>query len=125
MFEIHLGVPEMERLWNDLERKHEEGSASKGDEKLRKQLGKAMLLLSKDPRHPGLHSHEISSLTARYGQKVWESYLENDTPRAGRLFWCYGPGKGQITLIGLEPHPEDKSAGYRKVTLSAMGKEIT
>ena len=26
---------------------------------------------------------EISSLTARYGQKVWQSYLENDTPKAG------------------------------------------
>ena len=104
MFEIHLGIPEMEELWNDLQKK----------QKLRRQMGKAMALLSGNPRHPGLHSHEISSLTARYGQKVWESYLENDTPKAGRIFWCYGPGKGDITIVGLEPHPEDKSNGYRK-----------
>ena len=97
MFEIHLGIPEMEELWNNLENKHQSGSSTKAEEKLRRQMGKAMVLLSGNPRHPGLHSHEISSLTARYGQKVWESYLENDTPKAGRIFWCYGPDKGSIT----------------------------
>ena len=124
MFEIHLGVPEMEELWNELEKKHRSGSANKAEEKLRKQMGKAMALLSGNPRHPGLHSHEISSLTAKYGQKVWESYLENDTPKAGRIFWCYGPYKSCITIIGLEPHPDDKVAGYRRITLSSMGKEM-
>lgn len=70
MFEIHLGVPEMEELWNGLEKKHKDGSSAKPEEKLRRQMGKAMALLSQNPRHPGLHSHEISSLTARYSQKV-------------------------------------------------------
>lgn len=88
MFEIHLGIPEMEELWNRLEKRHLSGSATKAEEKLRRQMGKAMALLSRNPR---LHSHEITSLTARYGQKVWESYLENDTPKAGRIFWCNGP----------------------------------
>ena len=123
MFEIHLGVPEMEELWKSLQKRHQDGTATKEEEKLRRRMGKAMAFLSDNPRHPGLHSHEISSLTARYAQKVWESYLENDTPKAGRIFWCYGPGKGDITIVGLEPHPEDKSNGYRKVTLSSMGKE--
>ncbi len=76
MFEIHLGIPEMEKLWNDLEKKHRDRSATKQEEKLRKQMGKAMALLSGNPRHPGLHSHEISSLTTRYGLKVWESYSQ-------------------------------------------------
>lgn len=124
MFKIHLGVPEMEELWNMLEKKHTDGSANKAEEKLRRQMGKAMALLSGDPKHPGLHSHEITSLTARYGHKVWESYLENNTPKAGQIFWCYGPDKGDITVIGLDPHPEDKSNGYKKIRLSAMGKEI-
>ena len=101
MFEIHLGIPEMEELWNNLQKKHQDGTATKKEEKLRKQMGKAMALLSGNPRHPGLHSHEISSLTARYGQKVWQSYLENDTPKAGRIYWCYGPEKGGITIVGL------------------------
>ena len=123
MFEIHLGIPEMEELWNSLSEKIHNGSAKKNDIKLYKQLGKAMFLLQNDPRHPGLNSHEISSLTARYGMKVFESYLENNTPKAGRIFWVYGPKKKDITIIGLEPHPDDKSNAYKKVTLSSMGEE--
>ena len=90
-----------------------------------RQMGKAMYLLSQNPRHPGLQSHEITSLTARYGIKVWESYLENNTPGAARIFWAYGPEKGDITIIGLEPHPNDaKGNAYKKITLSQMGKEV-
>ena len=124
MFEIHLGIPEMEELWNCLSTKVHDGSAKKNEIKLYKQLGKAMVLLQNDPRHPGLNSHEISALTARYGIKVFESYLENNTPKAGRIFWVYGPKKKDITIIGLEPHPDDKSNAYKKVTLSSMGKEV-
>ncbi len=124
MYQIHLGIPEMEELWNRLCAKHKDGSANKDEEKLRSKMGKAMRHLAENPRYPGLHSHEITALTARYGQRVWESYLENDTPKAGRIFWCYGPNQGDITIIGLEPHPDDKSNAYRKVTLSSTGKEI-
>ena len=121
MYSIHMGVPEMETLWNDLRNKVRQGVATKKRIKMYKQLGKAMRLLSNDPRYPGLQSHEIDALTARYGMKVWESYLENNTPAAGRIFWVYGPNQGDITIIGLEPHPNDKSNAYRKVTLSEMG----
>ena len=124
MFEIHLGIPEMEELWNSLSEKVHDGSAKKNEIKLYKRMGKAMALLSDNPRHPGLNSHEISSLTARYGMKVFESYLENNTPKAGRIFWVYGPDKKGITIIGLEPHPDDKSNAYKKVTLSSMGEEV-
>ena len=122
-YEIHLGIPEMHEQWQNLNRKHGDGTATKKEEKLRKQMGKAMYLLSQDPRYPGLRSHEIPPLSARYGVKVWESYLENDTPGAGRIFWVYGPNKGDITIIGLEPHPDDKSNAYKKITLSSMGKQ--
>ena len=122
-YDIHLGIPEMDELWQNLNRKHADGSANKKDEKLRKQMGKAMWLLSQDPRHPGLRSHEIPPLSARYGTKVWESYLENDMPGSGRIFWVYGPDQGDITIIGLEPHPDNKSNAYKKVTLSATGKQ--
>ena len=85
-YRIHLGIPEMLEFWQTLERKHNDGTASKKEERVRKQLGKTMYLLSQNSRHPGLHSHEITALTARYGMKVWESYLENNTPGAGRVF---------------------------------------
>ena len=124
MFEIHLGIPEMEKLWNSLLEKVHDGSAKKDEIKLYRQLGKAMALMQDNPRYPGLNSHEISSLSARYGMKVFESYLENNTPRAGRIFWVYGPKKKDITIIGLEPHPNDKSNAYKKITLSSIGKEV-
>ena len=124
MYEIHMGIPEMIEFWDSLKDKVKAGKANKREEKLYKLVGKAMYHLSQNPRYPGLQSHEIASLSARYGMKVWESYLENNTPSAGRLFWVYGPSQGDITIIGLEPHPNDKSNAYKKITLSQMGKEV-
>lgn len=113
MFSLRLGVPEMEALWKELTAKANNAV-----------LGKAMALLANDPKHPGLHSHEIESLSRRYGIKVWQSYLENKTSGAGRIYRIYGLETGEITIIGLEPHPEDKKKdGYEKVRLSASGKE--
>lgn len=119
-----MGVPEMEEFWEKLEVKVKSGASSKSEEKLYRKIGKALVLLSRDPRYPGLNSHEISSLTARYGQKVWESYLENKKPAAGRIFWTYGPGQGDITIVAIEPHPDDKSTAYKKITLSDMGEVL-
>lgn len=116
MFKIRLGVPEMETLWAHLS-SGATGATLNGEEaRLHRKWGKAMALLTGNPRHPGLHSHEIEPLTRRYGIKVFQSYLENRTPKADRMYWIYGPGTGEITVIGLEPHPEDsKKAGYQKV----------
>ena len=124
MYNIRMGIPEMEAFWNELCAKVNSGTANKDDVILHKKLGKALLGLSKNPRHPGLESHEISSLSKRYGMKVWQSYLENKTPKAGRIFWVYGPNRMDITIIGLEPHPEDKSNAYNKITLSSMGNPL-
>ena len=123
-YAIHMGVPEMEAFWNALRAKVKSKQANKTEQKRYKQMGKALRLLSENPRYPGLHSHEITALTARYGMKVWESYLENNTPAAGRIFWVYGPEQGDITVIGLEPHPNDKANAYNKITLSQMGEEV-
>ena len=114
MYTIHLGIPEMKALWDELKDKVNTNTANGQEEKLYKRFGKAMYLLS------GLHSHEITELTSRYGLKVWESYLENNTPSAGRIFWVYGPERADITIIALEPHPNDKSNAYRKITLSDL-----
>ena len=39
-----------------------------------------------------------------------------------RIYWVYGPEKDQITIIALEPHPNDsKNNAYRKIRLSKMG----
>jgi hypothetical protein len=74
--------------------------------------------LAHDPSYPGLKSHEIAELSDREGFRVWQSYIENNTPAAGRIYWTYGPNKGEITVLGVEPHPNDKSNAYSKIRLS-------
>lgn len=125
MYNIVMGIPEMRDFWDSLCAKVNSGSASKDEMKLYKKMGKAMYHISQNPRHTGLETHEISSLTKRYGMKVWQSYLENQTPATGRIYWVYGPDRGEITIIGLEPHPNDKSNSYDKITLSSTGERIS
>ena len=64
--------------------------------------------MSADPGYPSLQTHEIEPLSRRYGMKVWQSYLENKTSGAMRMYWVYSPDQKDITIIGLEPHSEDK-----------------
>lgn len=121
-FIVVMGFPEMETLWQDLLTKHNNNTLSKNELKLFKKFYKATHFLSLNPRHPGLNTHEIPILSNIYSKfinkktKVFQSYLENNTPAAGRLYWCYEPQKGYITIIGLEPHPEKNE--YIKITLS-------
>lgn len=123
MFNIRLGIPEMKEFWDSLKKKVKEKTASKDEVLLYQKLGKAMRLLSANPRHTGLHTHDIEALSKRYEMKVWESYLENNKPAAGRLFWVYAPNQNDITIIGLEPHPDAKKNAYKKNTLSAVDGE--
>jgi hypothetical protein len=110
----------MQAEWSRLVDGMKTGTLASGDRKLAKKLARAIQHLEVNPYHPGLQSHEIAALSARYGQRVFESYLENDTPGAGRIFWVYGPERHFITLIGLEPHPKDSRRGYARVLLSAL-----
>lgn len=120
-FEIRMGIPEMEALWSDLRQKHHAGIGNKKEEQLYKKWGSALKKLADNPMYPSLRTHEIEVLSDRYGMKVWQSYLENKTSGAMRMFWVYGPEKQQITIIGLEPHPEDKKNGaYDRINLSDL-----
>ncbi len=120
-FAIRMGIPEMQTLWSDLQTKYRNGTISKSEAELYKKLGKTLKLLSSNPRHPSLKTHDIAPLTQRYGVKVWQPYLENKTSGARRIFWVYGPNQSEITIIGLEPHPEDaKNGAYDRITLSDM-----
>ena len=76
------------------------------------QVRKALGFLEINPSHPGLHTHEFTSLTGAKGEKVFEAYAQNDTPGAYRIFWHYGPDeiKGRkrtpvITVVAITRHP--------------------
>lgn len=123
-FALRMGVPEMAELFGRLSTGLQDGTLSADETRLAKKLFKTLALLQENPRHNSLNSHEIEALSRRAGFKVFQSYLENRTPAAGRLFWAYGPAQGQITILSLEQHPEDtKRGGYDRVRLSSMPPE--
>jgi hypothetical protein len=84
--------------------KHTKASKAEG---LFKQVHQCIQKLLNDPRHPGLNTHKYDSLEHPYDRKqsVFEAYAQNQTPGAYRVFWCYGPKRGDITIIAITPHP--------------------
>ena len=72
-----------------------------------KQIKKTLGFLQTSPRHPSLQTLVFHSLQhpSQPREKVFEAYVQQHTPAAYRLFWCYGPRKGQITIIAITPHP--------------------
>ena len=73
--------------------------------KHRKVLKTIRILRDLGPAYPSLHSHKYQSLTGPNNEDIWESYVENQTPGAWRLFWCYARHPDVIILITVGPHP--------------------
>lgn len=76
-----------------------------------KKVRKALGLLQTDPLYPGLHSHRYHHFPGLEKDKVWDSYVENRTPGAWRIYWMYGPDEVRdgedipvITVLVIGPH---------------------
>jgi hypothetical protein len=85
---------DLSEIENDPSRKH-----------ILKALRKTLGLMETNLRHRSLNTHEFRSLTGPRGEKVFEAYVQQRTPSAYRVFWYYGPEKGQITIVAITPHP--------------------
>jgi hypothetical protein len=78
-----------------------------------KQIRKTLGYLETNIRSNSLQTHEFESLSRRYGIKVFEAYVQQNSPSAFRIFWHYGPdeidrnGKhiAIITILAITPHP--------------------
>ena len=116
-----MGVPGMEAAWNDLVARARCGKLDREETKSYRKLTKALAYLRENPRHNSLAWHEIDALSRKCGFRVFQSYLENRTPAAGRMFWAYGPDRGDITILGVEPHPEGHKRGaYARIKLASL-----
>jgi len=82
----------------------EELEKDKGLVKRLKAIRKTLGLLETNPRHPGLHTHKYHSLEGPGGEDFLEAYAEQSTPAAYRVFWYYGPSRGDITIVSITPH---------------------
>ncbi len=84
-------------------------SARKG---LLKQVNKTLGQLETNMRHPSLKTHEYDSLTGVRGERVWEAYVQHNTPGAYRVFFHCGPDSVEegkripvLTIVAITPHP--------------------
>ena len=67
---------------------------------------KALKYMQTDPRHGSLQSKPYQSLKGPEGEKVFESYAQQHTPGAYRIFWFYHPSrKKAIVILNIVPHP--------------------
>lgn len=116
-YTIRFGVPEMQAEWDFLNERYKKNILTRPEKEYFNKLVTALKHLGKNPKHPGFNSHEIKELSSLTGVKIFESYIENDCPRARRIFWAYGPERAEITLLGSDNHL-NKNKGYLKVRLS-------
>ena len=70
-----------------------------------KAVRKTLAYLEANPRHSSLQTHEYKSLAGPGGKKVFDSYAEQKTPAAFRVFWHYGSGREQLTIVAITRHP--------------------
>lgn len=75
-----------------------------------KAVKKALGYMETNLKHPGLNTHKHSGLSQQHKFDVFESYAQNNTPGAYRIFWRYGPKKGEITVLAIVRHPNDKKS---------------
>jgi hypothetical protein len=91
--------------WTDTAKKIYESLKTDTSKKKQYQATKkAVQYLSVNPRHPGLQTHEYHSIKGPKGEKVFEAYIEQNTPNAYRIFWYYGDAHGAITILTITPH---------------------
>ena len=69
------------------------------------QVKSTIVKLVHNPKYPGLNSHKFHGLTQMFQIDVWESYIQNHTPGAWRIFWHYGPEKNMLTVLMITAHP--------------------
>ena len=83
----------------------DELETSKDKKIVLKAVNKILGFMETNLRHPSLHTHKYDEMKGPNGEEVYESYAQNKTPGAYRIFWHYGPGKKKITILEICPHP--------------------
>jgi hypothetical protein len=79
--------------------------SDKSKKSARKAVRRALNKMKQDLRHPSLNTHKYNEIQGPNAEEVFESYAQNNTPGAYRIFWFYGPRKKEITIVAITPHP--------------------
>lgn len=92
------------RFSDDALLKLEELKNDKSKKGLLKQVRKVLGFMETNLKHPSLNTHKFQSLSCKLGD-IFETYAQNNTPGAYRIFWAYGPGRGELYILDIVPHP--------------------
>lgn len=68
---------------------------------------KSLQFMRVNLRHPSLRTHKYDAIGGPNGEDVLESYAQNNTPDAYRIFWYYSPLKREITILAITPYPDE------------------
>lgn len=71
----------------------EELETAKDKKIILKAVRKILGFMEANLRHPSLCTHKYSAMKGPNSEDVFESYVQNRTPGAYRIFWHYGPEK--------------------------------
>ncbi|NGX42160.1 MAG: hypothetical protein K940chlam7_00437 [Chlamydiae bacterium] len=93
------------RFTKEAEKQLLELKNTKSKQRQYKAVGKVIGYMHVNLRHPSLNTHKFDSLKSPFEGGVFESYAQNKTPGAYRIFWIYGPEKREITILAITPHP--------------------
>jgi hypothetical protein len=80
-------------------------AGKKSDPRKYKKVLRTIEMIATDHRHTSLASHRYELLDRVWGEAIWQSYVEQGTPSAWRMWWYFGPDTGTITIIAVGPHP--------------------
>ncbi|MBR7191910.1 hypothetical protein [Gordonia sp. SCSIO 19800] len=58
------------------------------------------------PSHPSFCTHQMQHLKGPDGRTIWNSYVENKTPQAWRMYWVR-LDDGAIQIVSIGPHDHD------------------
>ncbi len=71
-------------------------------------IKRALKRLKQNPNDSALNSKKYKTLegTGPHGADIWESYIEQGTPGAWRMFWYYSKvERGLIGVMWIGKHP--------------------
>jgi hypothetical protein len=96
-FELFL-TPEVAKQLQELKN-------NPGTSRAFKDVVKTLNLMKTNLRHPSLNTHEYHGIKTEKKEKIFESYAQQKTSGAYRIFWHYGPEKSYLTIMLIIPHP--------------------
>lgn len=105
-------------LWNAFKAKEPIKKFNGKEEKIFRRLLYVLRQLELNPRNPSLNTHRLRGDFWRknYGGMLFESYLEQNTAKAARIFWYFTETPGIIRIVGIDVHPDNDKA-YERLDL--------